>query len=160
MTLDECLDEGRPSSDGQPGCNPVLPGPVDSTPDSRGGSVSNTGCLCSTRRQQRQEPVGASLSVSRFVISCRPPWQVRMDDEGVHFPRASFVSVQSASANSSSAPGENMPYMRKRTASLLGLAVATGLAAAPSCAQDYSFLGKWPTSHTFADGKDIGASEL
>ena len=53
-----------------------------------------------------------------------------------------------------------MPYMRKRTASLLGLAVATGLAAAPSPAQDYSFLGKWPTSHTFADGTDIGASGL
>ncbi|MBN8734658.1 MAG: porin [Xanthomonadales bacterium] len=43
---------------------------------------------------------------------------------------------------------------------LCGVAVAMALAASPAMAQGYSFLGDWPTRHTFADGTDFGVGGL
>lgn len=43
---------------------------------------------------------------------------------------------------------------------LCGVAAAVALAASPAMAQDYSFLGDWPTHHTFADGTDFGVGGL
>jgi phosphate-selective porin OprO and OprP len=43
---------------------------------------------------------------------------------------------------------------------LWGISAALVLAAAPTMAQDYSFLGDWPTHYTFADGTDFGISGL
>jgi phosphate-selective porin OprO/OprP len=43
---------------------------------------------------------------------------------------------------------------------LLGAGVSMLLAATPAMAQDYSFLGDWPTHHVFSDGTDAGVSVL
>lgn len=43
---------------------------------------------------------------------------------------------------------------------LSSTAVAMALFALPAAAQDYSFLGDWPTHHTFTDGTEAGVSAL
>ena len=43
---------------------------------------------------------------------------------------------------------------------LSGALFAWGLVALPAAAQDYSFLGDWPTHHVFADGTDAGVGVL
>lgn len=48
----------------------------------------------------------------------------------------------------------------ERKATLWAATVALALFAAPAVAQDYSFLGDWPTHYTFADGTDFGAKVL
>jgi len=49
--------------------------------------------------------------------------------------------------------------MRYRCRLILSSATLA-LTAAPALAGDYSFLGNWPTHHTFADGTDMGATVL
>ena len=49
--------------------------------------------------------------------------------------------------------------MRHRC-TFIGVTAALVLTALPAMAQDYSFLGDWPTHHTFADGTDFGITGL
>ena len=49
--------------------------------------------------------------------------------------------------------------MRHRC-TFVGVTAALVLTALPAVAQDYSFLGDWPTHHAFADGTDFGATGL
>ena len=51
--------------------------------------------------------------------------------------------------------------MRHRCMLILsGAVVAWALVALPAAAQDYSFLGDWPTHHVFANGTDAGVGVL
>src|SRR6185437_10865334 len=50
--------------------------------------------------------------------------------------------------------------VRRRAWVLFGVAAAVVLTATPAVAQDYSFLGDWPTHHAFADGTDFGVTGL
>jgi len=49
--------------------------------------------------------------------------------------------------------------MRHRC-TFVGVTAALVLTALPAMAQDYSFLGDWPTHHAFADGTDFGVTGL
>jgi phosphate-selective porin OprO and OprP len=49
---------------------------------------------------------------------------------------------------------------RRRVSTAFGLSIWMALAATAGMAQDHSFLGDWPTHHTFADGTDFGAGML
>jgi len=49
--------------------------------------------------------------------------------------------------------------MRHRC-TFVGVTAALVLTALPAMAQDYSFLGDWPTHHMFADGTDFGITGL
>lgn len=64
-----------------------------------------------------------------------------------------------ASGRSISCPkGRSMPH--RCMPILSSAAVAMALFAVPAAAQDYSFLGNWPTHFTTADGTDFGVTGL